>query len=61
MKFWIDINDCIWQNDFDGNDVGYEDVAIVSFFVWRDQFLLEVNADTLEILYATYMDMGVVQ
>jgi hypothetical protein len=49
MKFWINVKDCIWQSDFDGEDLGYNDVNVVGFYIWND-FLIQVNSETGEII-----------
>lgn len=47
--FWLDMNLCIWQSDFDGVDCGYDDIEIVSYYCFED-YVLEVNNLTGEIL-----------
>jgi hypothetical protein len=33
MKIWIDGKDLIWQCDYDGEDIGYEKVSIIGFYM----------------------------
>jgi len=55
MKFWIDVKDCNWEGDFDGEETGHEDVNVVGFYSWNN-FLLEINSETREILYVGFSD-----
>jgi hypothetical protein len=51
MNPYFKFEDLIWQNDFNGEDCGFDNVNVVGFY-YHDKLglLIEVNIETMEIL-----------
>lgn len=51
MNPWVNFEKLIWQNDFSGDEIGYNDVNIVGFYMdYINNALYTINMETMEIL-----------
>lgn len=51
MNPWVNFETLIWQSDFNGDEVGYDDVDVVGFYMdFQKNILYEINMETMEIL-----------
>jgi hypothetical protein len=52
MNPWVSFEKLIWQSDFNGDEVGYDDVNVVGFYMdYMNNALYAINMETMEILY----------
>ncbi len=66
MNPWVNFENLIWQSDFNGDEVGYDDVDVVGFYMdFQKNILYEINMETMEILnverFGEEEEYGIVQ
>ena len=66
MNPWVNFENLIWQSDFNGDEVGYDDVDVVGFYMdFQKNILHEINMETMEILnverFGEEEEYGIVQ
>ena len=66
MNPWVNFETLIWQSDFNGDEVGYDDVDVVGFYMdFQKNILYEINMETMEILnverFGEEEEYGIVQ
>lgn len=51
MNPWVNFEKLIWQSDFNGDEMGYDDVDVVGIYIdFQTDVVYEINMETMEIL-----------
>lgn len=60
MNPWINFKNLIWQSDFNGDEVGFDNVNVIGFYLdYSLNVLYGIDMETMEILMVQVMDDGV--
>lgn len=52
MNAIINFKDLTWSSDFNGNELGYDEIPVVGLYTWKTDFSVSfyINMETNEIL-----------
>jgi len=51
MNPWVDFSELIWQNDFSGEDMGYDEIDVVGIYMHKEMnIMFDIDMNTMKIL-----------
>lgn len=51
MQVWLNFEDLMWSSDWNGYEVGYDDIGVVGLYTVKDMDIdLYIDMETMQIL-----------